>query len=125
MAKKLPSISDAEWPLMQLLWASAPRTAADLTDELAEEFGWASSTVKTLLGRLVQKGAVYAEPDGKRYLYRPAVTRHRCVRAESRSFIDRVFGGDAGLTAAHLIKNHRLSAEQLDELRQLLDERSE
>lgn len=124
MPPKPPAITDAEWPLMRRLWARSPRTAAELIDELSREFGWSASTVKTLLGRLVDKGAAAAEADGKRYLYRPAVTRHRCVRAESRSFVDRVFGGDAGLTAAHLIKNHRLSADQLDELRRLLDEKS-
>ena len=118
-----PSITDAEWQVMQLLWQDEPRTAAELTAALADEFSWSPSTVKTLLGRLVQKNAIKTRPDGNRFLYRTAVSRARCLRAQSRTFIDRVFGGDVGQTAAHLIQDHRLSPEQIDELRRLLDQR--
>ena len=109
---------------MSLLWDDAPQPAADLTAQLADDPGWSASTVKTLLGRLVKKGVVRTTQDGNRFFYRPAVTRDRAVKAESRSFIDRVFGGDAAQTAAHLIRSQRMTPEQLDELRQLLDDRT-
>jgi len=117
-----PPITDAEWQVMTLLWEDAPRPAADLTAALADDPGWSASTTKTLLGRLVKKGVVRTAADGHRFLYRPAVTRDRCVRAEARGFIDRVFGGDAAQTAAHFIRIQRLTDKQRDELRRLLDD---
>ena len=119
-----PPITDAEWRIMQHLWERSPQTAADLTAMLADDANWSSSTVKTLLGRLVKKGVLKTKADGKRFLYRPAVRRDRCVRTESHTFLDRVFGGNAGPAAAHFIKHHRLTSEQLDELRKLLDDKT-
>src|SRR5690349_16856841 len=94
---KIPSISDAEWEVMNVLWgAAAPLMASDVVDRLAAPGGWSPRTVKTLLNRLVKKRALAFEVHGKRYLYRPAVRREQCVRAESRSFLARVFGGAVG-----------------------------
>ena len=90
-----PQISDAEWEVMKVLWESSPRTASDVVEALCEPMQWHPKTVKTLLGRLVKKGVVRFREEGNRYLYRPAFERERYVEQESRSFVDRVFGGDA------------------------------
>ena len=66
-------ISDAEHAVMEALWRESPRTAAEICDEVSEQRGWSLATVKTLLGRLVSKEAIAAEPDGRRFLYRPLV----------------------------------------------------
>ncbi|MGE3312020.1 MAG: BlaI/MecI/CopY family transcriptional regulator, partial [Limisphaerales bacterium] len=87
------SISESEWEVMTLVWSASPVAAADLVDQLSQKRGWAARTTRTLLERLVAKGALDYEQDGKRYLYRPAVTMAECVRRESRSFTERVFGG--------------------------------
>lgn len=75
-------ISDAEWIVMNLIWSSSPIEAAD--DRIAAANKWSSATVKTML-RLVRKGALAAEQNGKKYLYTPAVRRAACVRQASRS----------------------------------------
>ncbi|MGE3312371.1 MAG: BlaI/MecI/CopY family transcriptional regulator, partial [Limisphaerales bacterium] len=75
---------------------------------------------RTLLERLVAKGALDYEQDGKRYLYRPAVTMAECVRRESRSFTERVFGGNPAAMLVHLVKETPLSADEIADLRRLL-----
>lgn len=118
-------ISDAEWQVMQVLWERAPRSSAEVSAALAASTGWHPKTVQTLLGRLVKKNAVVYEAEGGRYLYRPAVSRRAAVRAEGRSFLDRVFGGDARELLLHFAGEAELTPEEAAELRRLLEERAE
>ena len=122
MKKELPRISDAEWDVMQVAWRRGDFTAQEMIDELSHR-DWSPRTVKTLLARLLAKGALAHEPRGKAYVYRPAVKRDDCVRQESDSFLDRVFGGAAAPLLAHFVKRGRLSAEDIADLRKLLDEK--
>ena len=121
---KIPRISEAEWQVMDVLWRSgdSPRAAGDIVDALAKTGSdWEPATIKTMLNRLVKKGALRFKTEGKRYLYTPAVTRQACVRSEGRSFLDRVFGGAAGPLIAHFVEDARLSKDEIAELRRLLD----
>jgi BlaI family penicillinase repressor len=117
-----PTISDAEWHVMQVLWQDAPRTAADVVEALAADHDWHPRTVKTMLGRLVGKGVLAFTRDGKRYLYRPAVTRDAAIREQVRSLRDRAFDGATGSMLAYLVRHNRLSRDDLNELKRLLDE---
>lgn len=114
-------ISDAEWIVMNLIWESQPLEARQVIDQLAAANDWSPATVKTMLHRLVKKGALSTESLGKKYLYRSGVRRHDCIRRASRSFLDRVFGGNAVPALLHLVKTSKLSAEELAELRVSLD----
>ncbi|HEX9161337.1 MAG TPA: BlaI/MecI/CopY family transcriptional regulator [Thermoanaerobaculia bacterium] len=116
-----PQISDAEWEVMSVLWESFPRTASDVADELCERMQWHPKTVKTLLGRLVKKGAVRYREEGNKYLYTPAFSREKFVTEESRSFIDRVFGGKATPALVHIVETMDLSEDDIDELRSILE----
>jgi BlaI family penicillinase repressor len=118
-------ISEAEWQVMQVLWERAPRTSAEVAEALAAVTGWHPKTVQTLIGRLVKKGAVSYDAEGSRYLYRPAVSRHAAVRAEGRSFLERVFGGDARELLFHFAGEAELTAAEAAELRRLLDAHEE
>ena len=120
---KMPSISDAEWEVMTVLWADSPLTASDVVDRVAMRNQWNPRTVKTLLNRLVSKGALGFEAEGKRYHYFPKVTRDACVRGRSRSFLASVFGGAVGPMLAHFINEESLSPEELRELRRILEKR--
>lgn len=120
---KLPSISDAEWEVMQLLWEGAPLTAGEVVDRVAERNRWKPRTVKTLLNRLVKKGAVTFETEGNRYRYRPRVGRVECVRGRSRSFVAQVFGGAVGPMLAHFVSEAPLTPDEIRQLRKLLDAR--
>jgi BlaI family penicillinase repressor len=115
-------ISDAEHAVMEALWRESPRTAADISDEIGDERGWSLATVKTLLGRLVSKEAIAAEPDGRRFLYRPLVERADYIGGESRRLVDRLFGGRAAPLLLHLVEAEALSDADIDEIERLIKE---
>ncbi len=120
-----PPITDAEWEVMNVLWDRAPLTAIEVADAVAGRTQWHPKTVKTLLGRLVRKGVLRYRTEGNRYVYSPAIPRQRYVRQESASFLDRVFGGETAPMLLHFVRNTRLSAEEIEELRRILDEKQE
>jgi BlaI family transcriptional regulator, penicillinase repressor len=113
-------ISDSEWDAMESIWQAGHSTAADVIKRVREKHDWNQSTIRTLLARLVEKGALAYDVDGSRYIYRAAVTREQCVRQEGRSFVEKVFGGDVNALVAHFVNDATLKQEQIDELRQLL-----
>lgn len=119
---KEPKISDAEWEVMNALWDDSPASSGQVVERLAALSDWSPKTIKTLLGRLVKKGFVTYEEDGARYLYRPAVHRHEVVRGESRSFLERVFRGDAASLLAHFAREVELTEDEAAELRRLLSQ---
>jgi BlaI family transcriptional regulator, penicillinase repressor len=116
-------ISDAEWRVMQVVWERKAATAAEVIAALAGPTGWRHRTVRTLLARLVDKGVLAAEADGNRYVYRPLVSRGTCVRAESRSFLEKVFGGDTAELLVHFVRGADIAPEQIEQLKRLLDEK--
>lgn len=116
-------ISDAEWIVMNLIWSSSPIDASEVIDQIAASNDWSAATVKTMLHRLVRKGALSTEQNGKRYLYSPAVIREACVRQASRSFLERVFGGDATPALIHFVKAAKLTAKDIEEIRDLLEKK--
>lgn len=115
-------ISDAEHAVMEALWEKSPLTAAEVCERVCESRGWSMPTVKTLLSRLVAKGAVSTEPDGRRFLYRPVLDRAVYVGGESRRLVDRLFGGRAAPLIAHLAESEALSDQDIAEIERLLQE---
>ena len=117
-----PDISDSEWSVMTALWESSPQTASEVTKTLRPTMNWAENTVRTLLTRLVEKGALKtAENASGTRTFIPAVKREACVRAESQSFLDRIFGGAEKPLLVHFAENSKLTAEEVEELKKLLD----
>ena len=114
-------ISEAESHVMQVLWQQAPRSAEDVVAALADT-GWAEATIKTLLNRLLNKGAITADKDGRRYLYAPAIARDAWMLEESSSLLERLFDGRVAPLVAHFSQHRKLSADDVAQLRQLLEE---
>src|SRR5271155_2335657 len=102
-------ISDAEWLVMRVVWGCGSAGAAEVIEALIPRTGWSHRTVRTLLNRLVKKGVLGAEMDGGRNIYRPRIEQSQCVRGESRSFLKKVFDGDAGEMLVHFIKHEEIS----------------
>jgi len=117
----LPNISDAEWEVMRVVWGRSPISANDVVERVSRRKAWGPATIKTMLNRLVKKGALTFEQEGKRYLYRPKVSQDQCVRSESRSFIQRVFNGAVAPMLNHFVQTQRLSKDEIAELRRILD----
>jgi predicted transcriptional regulator len=115
-------LSDAEWTVMQAVWNRAPASARDVLDEVGEETGWAYTTVKTLLARLVEKGALSEGRQANVNIYEPRITRNEARGSALRSLVDRAFDGTFGSLFQHLIKEERLSARDMQALERMLQE---
>ena len=122
--KKVPRISETEWELMKVVWAEAPCSAGQIIEALTRrDPTWHPRTVKAFLNRLVRKGALGFREEGRAYYYRPLVKKEDCVDAASASFLERVFGGSLKPMLAHFVERKKLSAEEIRELRRLLEHR--
>jgi BlaI family transcriptional regulator, penicillinase repressor len=120
MADKAPKISEAEMQVLQLLWNESPLGATEIADRVPNGRGWTITTVKTLLSRLVAKGAVSAEPQGRKYLYAPAVDRDEVAASQARGLIDRLFGGRVSPLVARLAEQHQLDEQDITELEKIV-----
>ena len=119
----MPSISEAEWEVIKVIWdAGEPLTAGQIVSALSGQQAWRPRTVKTLLARLVKKGAVKSLVADKRYVYRAAITRQQAARQEARSFLLRVFDGALVPAVATFLKESDLSTEDLHKLKQILEQ---
>ena len=116
------SISDAEWQVMNVIWDGQPLTAQEVIGKLKDDASWAPATVKTMLHRLVKKKVLRYEKQANRYVYRSGVRRADCVKQASRSFLERVFGGDSAPLVAHFLRSAKLSTDEIAELRKILNE---
>jgi BlaI family penicillinase repressor len=120
--KFVPRISDTEWEIMRIVWQKHPLTANEIIEQLgAAGGGWHPKTARTLLARLVQKGALGYEAKGRTYVYSPLVSEEDCVATASESFLDRVFGGSLKPMLAHFVERQKLTRGDLEELQKLLD----
>ncbi|GAB3342120.1 BlaI/MecI/CopY family transcriptional regulator [Marilutibacter aestuarii] len=115
-------ISEAESIVMELLWRSAPMAAEGVVEALGDRQQWQEPTIKTLLNRLLKKGAITAEKDGRRYLYSPVLRREDWVQEESEGMLARLFEGRVAPLVAHFSQQRKLSAKDVRELRALLEE---
>jgi predicted transcriptional regulator len=116
------SISEAESVVMEVLWQTSPIATEDLIAALKGPDKWHASTVKTLLTRLLKKGAIRAQQDGRRYLYSPVMKREQWLTDESTGLLDRLFGGRVAPLVAHFSQRRKLSKKDVAELRRLIEE---
>jgi BlaI family penicillinase repressor len=114
--KESPRISDAEWEVIRTVWQKPGISAQEVIAELEPTKDWSPATIKTLLNRLLRKGALRFEKSGKAYCYHALVTEEECRRVESDSFLSRVFDGALSPMLAHFIRSRSLSKEELAEL---------
>ena len=116
------NISEAESVVMQVIWHSSPRSAEDIVTELSRDQEWQEATIKTLLNRLLKKGAVKVEKEGRRYLYSPVLKREDWVHSQSRSLLDRLFDGRVAPLVAHFSEKGKLTKKDIADLKKLIKE---
>lgn len=124
MPPSLPTISESEWTIASVVWDEGGLTAAEIAERLPRNVKWKLKTVNTFLARLVSKGVLTVEPDGRAYRYRAKIPRERCVKAESASFLKRVFGGAVAPMLMHFCETADLSDEEIAELRRILNRKT-
>lgn len=116
-------VSEAESVVMQVLWeADGALAAEDVVVALARSREWQEATIKTLLNRLLKKGAIAAEREGRRYLYSPVLQREAWLTGESEGLLGRLFGGRVAPLVAHFSRHRRLDSTDVAALRKLLEE---
>lgn len=120
MAGKQPKISEAEMQLLQLLWDESPLGATEIAERVPKERAWTITTVKTLLSRLVAKGALTAEPQGRKYLYAPAIERDDVAVSQALGLIDRLFGGRVSPLVAQLAEQQELDEQDIADLEKIV-----
>ena len=123
--KEIPKISEAEWEVLRVLWRKETCSASEVIEALAKNTNWKPTTIKTLLARLVKKNAVGFREVDHTYSYFPLVTQSECIKVENRSFLQRVYGGALKPMLVQFIRDEKLTADDIEELKRLLDKRSE
>lgn len=106
---------------MKIIWNEPPKTLQDILTGL-KHTEWSTTTIQTYLARLVKKGALTTERQGKGYLYYPAVTEQDCQIAEGQSFLNRVFDGSLANMVFGFVKSGNLSEDDLSSLKRLIEE---
>jgi predicted transcriptional regulator len=114
-------IAPAESRIMDALWRGGALVVEEIIAETAPEPGWSDATVKALIGRLLKKGAIESFRDGGRTRYRPLVARSDYVAAESRSLLDRLFGGELAPFVSHFVERQSISPEDRARLKALIE----
>lgn len=115
-------VSDSESFVLKALWEKNPQTADEIVERVAPDHGWSPATVKTLLNRLLKKKAIQADKDGRKYLYRPLVTREAYVESESRGLLDRLFDGQLAPLVSHFSEKKGLSPQDVEALKKLVED---
>lgn len=119
------NLSDGEWKLMNKLWEGSPLTITQLTAALQAETGWGKHTVITMLSRLEAKGAVCHDGGHPAKRYSATLDREDAAQSETRSFLDKVYGGRLGLMMSAMVDSRALSQEDIDELTAILENAKE
>jgi BlaI family transcriptional regulator, penicillinase repressor len=117
-------ITDAEWEIMSTVWEKSPITVTEIIEKVSIQKSWRDSTIRTLIKRLTKKGFLKYEINGKAYLYSPAIEKDESIRTESDSLIDRVFGGATAPLLVYLARKTDLSKTEIEELKQILEEKA-
>ncbi len=118
----MSTISEAESVVMEVLWRASPLATEDVVTAVNGKQEWQESTVKTLLNRLLNKGVINAERDGRRYLYSPVMKREEWLSHESEGLLDRLFGGRVAPLVAHFSKHKKLKKKDLADRKRLSEE---
>jgi BlaI family transcriptional regulator, penicillinase repressor len=118
--RKSSELTQAEWRIIKAVWEQEPCTAPAIQETLSRQTAWTYSTVRTLMDRMVGKGLLTAEKDGKLTIYRSAVTRDQAQKTELRHTLKHVFNGALTPMVQCLLETEKLSPADLAELEALI-----
>ncbi|HLV00709.1 MAG TPA: BlaI/MecI/CopY family transcriptional regulator [Acidobacteriota bacterium] len=118
-------LTGVEWELMKVIWRKSPVSARQVLEAVRQEKDWAYSTVKTMLDRLVEKGALASEMKGNTAFYRPLLSQEKARRSAVGSLVEKAFDGAFGHFMAFLLEEEKLSPEERRELARRLEKLSQ
>lgn len=120
--KPINPMTPAEWKIMNILWEKKSAAFGDIYDVAGELYEWSPSTVKTLLSRLTAKGFIKTTQVGRSYLYKPARPALKTLFTAADALLANAMQGTNGPLLCYMMKNSRLSEEEIDEIQSLLDD---
>ena len=115
-------LTPAEWKIMKIVWEKKSCAARDVYTVASREHDWTPSTTKTFLRRLTEKGYLKTTRVGNSFLYRPALTAKKSLLRAAETLLENAVEGTVAPLLVHMVKQGKLSAGELAELRSLLDE---
>jgi len=119
--RNIPTISDAEYQVMKIIWANAPISTNEVVEKLEKTTDWKPKTIQTLLSRLVKKEALNYEKDGRVFVYTPLVQESEIVERESNTFLNRFYDGALNSMIVNYIEQDKLSEDDINELKNILE----
>lgn len=119
----LPQISEAEFEIMKVIWDKNPINTNEIVDIVTKSSDWNMRTIHTLITRLEKKGAISHKKEGRIYIYSPVVKKEDYIKAESKSFLNKFYNGAVNKMVMNFIENDMLSHEDIQELRNMLNEK--
>lgn len=120
---KLPTISEAEYEVMKIIWAHAPISTTEVVERLLETSTWTPKTIQSLLARLVKKGALEYQKNSRVFVYTPLVKEEEYLEKESVTFLNRFYNGALNSMVVNFLKHDKLTKDDIEELKKILDER--
>lgn len=118
-------LSQTEWEIMKIVWQLKSCAARDVYKRAGEEFGWAPTTVRTFLSRLVKKGYLKTKEVGNCLVYRPAKTFLSTLYEAADDLLDKTLAGKCGPLLSYMVSKIDLSKEEIEELRAMLDKQEQ
>ena len=114
-------LSENEWYIMQVLWEKSPSTLREICDALKESKGWTKHAITSFLKRMLEKEAISVDETGKLKNYSAVWSKEDTILEETHSILDRVYRGDLLLMVSNAVKEQKLSKEEIEELKSILD----
>jgi len=114
-------LAPSEWKVMKIVWQLKSCVARDVYTRAGQEFGWTPNTVRTILSRLVDKGFLKTTQVGNCFVYRPARSFTRSLFSAADDLLGKTVAGRTGPLLSYMLKKSKLTSEEIEELRSLLD----
>lgn len=121
MSKSSLNISDAEWVVMRAVWSLGEASSAQILEALEKETDWKPRTIRTMISRLVKKGALDFREEGREYLYRACIDEKSSEQVVSRKFLDRIFDGRLAPFVATFVESGNYSDDDIAELKKIVE----
>lgn len=116
-----PHITDAEWEVMRVVWANDQVTSKEVISILKDKTDWTQSTIKTILGRLVEKGVLNTEQEGRKFIYTANIEEKEAVSDYTEDIFNRICRKKVGNVIGNIIEDHVLSFDDIDRLEKILE----
>lgn len=123
--KKLPQITEAEYEIMKVVWKKAPVSTNEITEFLVKTTAWSPKTIQTLIKRLVNKGALTYEKEGRVFVYTPLVREDEYLDYENSTFLNRYYDGNLTSMVTNFLEKERLSPDEIQKLKDLLNRKTD